>query len=178
MKYRKNGILRYWEIGRLSGLVMLLGLISCKNVTENESNSAGETTQKKIEEVKLAELDGSAIEMSQFEGKTVFLNFWATWCKPCLQEMPSIQRMMEKLKGEDIVFLFASDESPEQIETFKNRFQYPFHYVRAENPEELNIMALPTTFIFNASGKLSYDEMGYRQWDSSDNLELVLKIAK
>ena len=134
--------------------------------------------QKKIEVVKLAELDGGPVDMGKYNGKTVFVNFWATWCKPCLQEMPSIQRMMEKVKEENIVFLFASDETAEQVENFKARNQYPFHFVLLKNSEELNIMALPTTFIFNPNGELVFSEMGVREWDDKANINLIQKIAR
>lgn len=123
-------------------------------------------------------MNGQSLNMEQFNGKTLFINFWATWCKPCLQEMPSIQMTKEILKNEDIVFLFASDESVEQIEGFKTSHDFDFNYVRAENLEELNIMALPTTFIFDKKGKLVFSEMGYKKWDEKINIDLILNISK
>ncbi len=62
-----------------------------------------------LTKVRLKELEGQPINLSQFEGKTVFINFWATWCKPCIQEMPTIEILQDKLKNEKIVFLFASN---------------------------------------------------------------------
>jgi len=158
------------------GILFLLGSAACHNESRHSVDSK-KTTQITIETVKLAELDGTPLEMSRFKGKTVFINFWATWCKPCLQEMPSINRMMEKLKDKQIVFLFASNESAEQVLSFKARNAYPFHYVLAENPEALQIMALPTTFIFNAAGELVFSEMGAREWDDKANIDLIYKIA-
>jgi thiol-disulfide isomerase/thioredoxin len=157
-------------------LALLLWLLGCKGM--NKDKSVPILSDPKFDKVRLSDLENKPIDLKQYKGKTIFLNFWATWCKPCLQEMPSIQRMMGKMKSENIVFLFASDETIEQIEEFKKRNNYPFHFVRAENMEELKIMVLPTTYIFDPLGKLVYDEMGYRQWDSPVNLNLVLKIAK
>jgi thiol-disulfide isomerase/thioredoxin len=131
-----------------------------------------------ISKVKLADLHGQPVDLKQYSGKTVFINFWATWCKPCLQEMPSIQKAMKILENDNVIFLFASDEEADLIEEFKNKHDYRFNYVRVENMEELNIMVLPTTFIFNPDGKLVFSEMGFRKWDDKKNLDLVLNITK
>ena len=65
-----------------------------------------------------------------------------------------------------------------KLKKFKSGHDYNFNYVRAENLAELNIMALPTTFIFNSEGKLVFNEMGYRQWDDQTNIDLILNIVK
>jgi thiol-disulfide isomerase/thioredoxin len=140
--------------------------------------NASTPAKSEIDKVKLTNLSNSPIDLGQYDGKTIFINFWATWCKPCLEEMPSIQKAQGILKDENIVFLFASDETAEQIEKFKSGHDYNFNYVRVENPEELNIMALPTTFIFNPDGKLAFSEMGYRKWDDKSNIDLIINIAK
>ena len=163
-------------IYKIVGL-LFIGLISCEGKQEN-GNDVQKKSSEAINKVKLVDLKGNAIDMTQYQGKTVFLNFWATWCKPCLQEMPSIKSAIEILNNKDIVFLFASDESVEQIEGFKNSHDFDFNYVRAENLEELNIMALPTTFIFDKKGKLVFSEMGYKKWDEKINIDLILNISK
>ena len=158
-------------------LLFVSGIIAC-NGENNNATVTDNKTAESISKLKLADLNGQSIDLEQYNNKTVFVNFWATWCKPCLQEMPSIQRAKEVLKHEDIVFLFASDETAGQIEGFKSVHDYDFNYVRAENLEELNIMALPTTFIFDKKGKLVFSEMGYKKWDDKKNIEMILNIAK
>lgn len=157
--------------------VLLFGITAC-----DEQNREKPETTKEIKiglnQIELSDLSGKLVSMEQFKGKTVFINFWATWCKPCIKEMPSIQNAMEILKGENIEFLFASDELIEQIENFKSSNEYDFNYVRLENPGSLNIMALPTTYIFDPGGKLVFSEMGVRQWDDKSNIELIMNIIK
>lgn len=152
----------------------LMPLYSCND----QKKKPGEVLQNKISSISLVNLKGEKINTSQFAGKTIFINFWATWCKPCLEEMPSIQKAMELLKNEDIEFLFASEEDAEQIDAFKSEQGYNFNYVRVENLAELNIIALPTTFIFNPRGKLVFSEMGYKKWDEKINIDLILNLAK
>lgn len=127
-----------------------------------------------LSKIKLETLQGKAIDLTTYEGRTIFLNFWATWCKPCLQEMPTIEKAMNDLKGEDIVFLFASDEEAEQIESFRSARKFNFEYVRVLNATELNLQALPTTFIFNQDGDLVFNDMGYRDWSIDKNKNLIL----
>lgn len=119
-------------------------------------------------------MNDQPIDLEKYKGKTVFINFWATWCKPCREEMPSIQKAMQILKDEKVEFFFASDESKEQIEEFKEAHHYDFNYVRIDNLVDLNIMGLPTTFIFNRSGELVFSEMGYRKWGDKANIDLIL----
>ncbi|MBI5856851.1 MAG: TlpA family protein disulfide reductase [Sphingobacteriales bacterium] len=156
-------------------LFISLFITGCKNADEKHPAS-GESTGITLDKVKLTGLNGQRIDLSQYNGKTVFVNFWATWCTPCIGEMPSLQQMTEKLKEKKIVFLFASDETTDEIEGFKNTKNYSLDFVRAENFSDLNIMGLPTTFIFDKNGKLAFSEMGAREWDSEESISLITKI--
>jgi thiol-disulfide isomerase/thioredoxin len=129
-----------------------------------------------LEDIKLSALSGEHLDMDKFKNKTVFINFWATWCKPCIREMPTIENAQNLLKDEEVVFLLASNEDTDVIEKFSKKHSYEFRYVKLENMEELNIMALPTTFIFNPDGVLKFSETGYRMWDEPANIDLISKI--
>ncbi|MBY0479253.1 MAG: TlpA family protein disulfide reductase [Chitinophagaceae bacterium] len=155
---------------------VLLLLAACNGQEAADKNK--HTVETEYDKIQLTELDHTAIDLNQYKGKTLFINFWATWCRPCIEEMPSIQKMQEQLNDKNIVYLFASNETVEQIEKFKQKHPYPFHYVRAENMESLNIMALPTTFIINPTGKLVFSEMGYRKWDAKENIDLLINAGK
>ncbi|HET9744306.1 MAG TPA: TlpA disulfide reductase family protein, partial [Chitinophagaceae bacterium] len=127
--------------------------------------------------IKLTDLKGVSIDLIKYKGKVVFINFWATWCKPCIEEIPTIKNAIGILNNDGIEFLFASDETTEQIESFEKKHSYKLNYVKAGNLEELGIMVLPTTFIFNREGKQVFSEMGYRKWDDKANLDLLSQIA-
>ena len=131
-----------------------------------------------ILKIRLTTLEDTPIDLSKYKGKTVFINFWATWCKPCVLEMPTIRNAMDSLRNENIEFLFASDENVEDIKSFENMYGYHFNYYRADNIEELAIMVLPTTFIFDKNGKRVYSEAGYHDWNEPKNFDMLLKLAK
>lgn len=156
-------------------LVLVISIVSCKEPLK-EKNTKPEPERNDTERVKLADLDGQHIQLDQYKGKTIFLNFWATWCKPCIREIPSIKAAKDSLSKEGIVFLFASDEVPELIKEFKTDHNPDLNYVRVLNLEELNIQGLPTTYVYNPNGQLVFAETGYRKWDDSANIQMLLKI--
>jgi thiol-disulfide isomerase/thioredoxin len=161
---------------RIYPLIFVLALIvSCKQ--KNERNNVKRISPLLISEIKLSNLMSEPIDLLQYKGRTVFINFWATWCKPCVAEMPSLQRMTKKLDGENIVFLFASDETGREIEEFKRTKGYTLDFVKAGNLSDLNVMGLPTTFIFDKNGELVFSEIGARQWDSVESISLITQIS-
>ena len=157
-------------------LFLLIILYACGDGTRPKDISKDQTAQQigTSAQLVLTDLTDQPIDLEKYKGKTVFINFWATWCKPCREEMPSIKEAMNILKDEKVEFFFASDESKEQIEDFKKAHDYNFNYVRAENLANFRIMGLPTTFIFNPGGELVFSEMGYRKWDEKANIDLIL----
>lgn len=152
-------------------------LFGCGRLKENNDPS-GKQSYPEIAKIRLLDLEGQPIRFADYKGRAVFVNFWATWCKPCIEEMASIENAQLKLSGKGVVFLLASNESVSQIEEFRNSHKYKIDFVRIDNFEEQNIQALPTTFIFNSNGSLRFSEMGSRNWNDTSNINLILKIAK
>ena len=149
------------------------------------SLNAQETPAKKektraLPSVEVKTTDAKTVNTSTFanDGKPIVICFWATWCKPCVEEMPTIKNAINSLKEQDIQFLFASDESKEEIEAFDKEHQFGFNYVKTNNIEQFGIIGLPTTFIFDKEGKKIFSEMGYRKWDEKDNLDILFKSIK
>jgi thiol-disulfide isomerase/thioredoxin len=156
-------------------IILLFCAAGCaKKPGETSTNTTAERT---VGDIRLYELSDKPVDPDQFKGKIVFVNVWATWCAPCIKEMPSINLVKRKLADEGIEFLFASNESIETIEEFARESQFDIRFVHLQNFEEMNIPALPTTFIFDADGNLAYSESGFRQWDDSASVELIKRIA-
>ncbi len=95
-------------------LITLIAIIDCNGTNDNKPVPEKQTGPE-LSNVILSDLNGIAINLEQYKGKTMFINFWATWCKPCLKEMPSIEKAQELLKNKNIEFLFASNETADQI---------------------------------------------------------------
>lgn len=156
-------------------LLLILMMFACNDNSGKKGINNKATTD--IGKINLTNLSEEPVDLDQLNGKVVFINFWASWCKPCIAEMPSIKNAMDSLKSEKIEFLFATDESAKEIESFEAKHKFGFNYLKTPGFEELNIMGLPTTFIFDKNGKQVFSEMGYRKWDDKTNLDLLLKIA-
>lgn len=151
-------------------------LLSCSN-PKQEQEQAQETEKAEkgdeinISAIELTDLEGNSVHWEELKGKKVFLNFWATWCRPCIMEMPSMDKAYQALRDENFVFLVASYEAPEKIRNFqeKQNFSFPFVHMKT-NLEELNIYSIPTTFIINEEGELIKTVVGSREWDTPEML--------
>jgi len=161
---------------RIICFALLFGLLGCNGQSKDKPVPVIRQDWE-FDRVKLTDLKRRPIDLKQYQGKTIFINFWATWCKPCIEEMPSIKKAQNILRNEDLVFLLASGENVEEIDAFRNAHDYKFNYARIENSEELGIQVLPTTFIFNPEGQLIFSEQGNRKWDEKNNIDMILKIA-
>ena len=156
-------------------VVLTLGLPGCTSKPDEQQDKLPEAI---VDRINLVDLDGNSIDLKDLKGKTVFLNFWATWCKPCIAEMPDIDAAAKMLKDEDFVFLAASDESMEKIEKYVAGVDYSFRFVRSKTSVfDMEIMALPTTMIINNKGEIVYNEVGARKWDSEAEINNLRELA-
>lgn len=146
---------------------LLIGLISCQPEKDTF-----------ISKIKLADLKGETLDKEQFKNKIVILNLWATWCTPCIREMPDLVKMQNELPS-DFVLLLASDESLEKIQQFTERrpFDLPFTQIQT-SVESLGVYSLPTTFIIGKDGQLLETLVGAREWDSSEQIEQLKTYLK
>ncbi len=158
---------------------LLLSILSIDCSTK-ENNAAQEQAAEAdiLTSIKLTNLNGEPIDLKQYSGKTIFLNFWATWCRPCIEEMPSIARAKNEFQENDIIFLFASDEASKRIVSFKEKNKFDLNFVKVTNLEDLNIQVLPTTYIINKNGKIKFSESGFRKWNDPANIEIIKQIIE
>ena len=118
------------------------------------------------------DLYDNKVDLSAFKGKKVLINYWATWCGPCIQEMPSLLKAQEALKAENYVFLLVSDEAIKRISRFKDRKNYNFTYLKSTiSLASMRIFTLPTTVIFNEDGKKVKTMVGAIEWDSKQMIK-------
>ena len=167
-----------------SGLLILL---ACQPKLEKEtSNTASEPPvatnneeKNPVDLIQLVDLKGQVVDLHDFIGKPIFLNFWATWCRPCIAEMPSIVRAEKLLAEDDYVFLLASDESTQKIIRFKNLQDFPLNFVRLEsNFVNLGIASIPTTLIIGRDGQIAMNHVGALNWDSPEMIEKLKTVAQ
>lgn len=122
----------------------------------------------------LLSLDDLLVNFSSSKEKVVLVNFWATWCPPCVAEMPSLQKLYE-VYGDKIDFYFITSEEPEKVKAFitKNKYSFPVYLQKFKAPDEIKAEVLPTTYVLSKSGEIVVDEEGVADWNSEKFKKLV-----
>ncbi len=127
----------------------------------------------------VTDLTGKEMPMAEMKGKVIFLNFWATWCGPCRAEMPSLQRLYDKLKARDMNFLFVSNEEPDVVKKFieEGKYSFPVYVVKGKRPRQLSPGGIPTTYIFSPDGELAFDHTGSAAWDTAKTVDFLTALG-
>jgi len=116
-------------------------------------------------------LDGRGFDIDLLAGQKVFVNFWATWCAPCIREIPSINNAAQALEDEGYIFLFASDEDAETISTFLDERQFPGNFIRLNDFfASYGIGAVPSSWLLDENGDVTKTWAGAYEWDSEEML--------
>ncbi|MGM0375359.1 MAG: redoxin domain-containing protein [Bacteroidota bacterium] len=112
--------------------------------------------------------------LEKFHGRPVFLNFWATWCPPCIAEMPSIQELYDDYKDK-VAFVLVSNESQEVIDAFMERHDYdlPVYSLTGNKPDIFETSTIPSTYFIGPSGRLLISKTGAARWNSRKVREMI-----
>lgn len=125
----------------------------------------------------IRDMEGNQILFSSLNEKPVFLNFWATWCPPCVAELPGIIDLYEKYK-DDVNFILVSNESMARVLTFgkTHNFNRALFYQNTSVPSDFSSQSIPTTFIINKDGLVVVSEKGAARWNSERIEEVIEKL--
>ena len=141
-------------------------------------------TGRPLPDFTLTDLHGKEHKLSHLKGKVVMVNFWATYCTPCIKEMPSMQRLDKKFKGNPFQILAINmAEDHASVEAFMKR-----HKIEVTFPILLNtagdvaeawmVTAVPTTFVIDRQGHIRYALYGAIEWDSDEVIKTVDDLMK
>src|SRR4030066_464396 len=133
---------------------------------------------KKAPDFSLIDLNGKRVVLKQFKGKVIFLNFWATWCGPCKEEMPSLEVLHRQFKEKNFVLLTISVdyEGIKPVQEFINKHQYTFPVLldpKGETLDLFEVKGIPTTFLIDKKGKMVGKAIGPRNWESLEIVSLI-----
>mgnify|MGYP001604435828 CR=1 FL=1 len=135
---------------------------------------------EKHKDIELTDLNDQKIQFSSLQGKVIFINFWATWCIPCVSELPSMQRLYDKLKNEEqIVFLFIGDEEQKTLQDFLKNHNLNIPVYRITNGAlPLERPVIPMTYIIYKDGKNLYKHSGSAVWDTEEMINGLKNLMK
>ncbi len=133
---------------------------------------------EKIEapEFTLKDLNGREVSLKDHRGKIVFLNFWATWCPPCRDEMPSMEKLYNEFRNEDFVILAIDlQESERRVKAFRDEFKLNFPILLDSDGMiglAYGVRSIPTTYLVDREGYLIGGALGARDWASKEAFNL------
>lgn len=119
------------------------------------------------------------INFNDTKGKVVLVNFWATWCPPCIAEMPSLQDLYNDY-NDKIEFLFVTDESFEVVNAFltKNKYSFDVYRPMSNYNEIFEIKSIPRTFLIDQKGTIVIDKIGAANWNSNKVRETINELIQ
>ncbi|OGW56802.1 MAG: hypothetical protein A2Y48_10665 [Nitrospirae bacterium RIFCSPLOW2_12_42_9] len=130
----------------------------------------------------LKDINNRNISLKNFRGKIVILNFWATWCGPCRQEMPSMERLHQQFKDRGLVILaIASGDDTKSVNSFITKYNLTFPALIDKDLEVTDIYkvwALPTTYFINSKGQIIGVAQGSRDWNTKEATQYITSIFK
>lgn len=123
------------------------------------------TSASSAVEMQLEKIDGGFDKLSQYRGKWVVVNYWATWCPPCVEEMPDLQNFHDdhKLKDAVVIGINSEDVSTEKLKTFleDNFISYPIYVSEPSYKSALGTLpGMPTTFVLSPAGNVEAKQVG------------------
>ncbi len=133
--------------------------------------------------LKLENLKGEILDLKDETGKVVLVQFWATYCSPCREEMPSMNNLIKKLEAEKVPFKIIAvnmGETKEEVQKFVDEVKPEFTVLMDEKGENLqawNVYAAPSNFVIDTKGKIRYTLYGAVEWDSDVITKAIRELA-
>jgi peroxiredoxin len=162
---------------RIFIVLMLLGLSSLISAQDSE------VTETEAANFVLENIEGDIVELNEYIGEgPILISFWATWCKPCKEELPHVQELLEKYEEKGLtVFAISTDseKSVAKVKPYIKSHNYTFEVLLDTNSEVARsyyVRSVPFTLIIDQAGKVVYQQLGYRKGDEIKVEEVISKL--
>jgi cytochrome c biogenesis protein CcmG/thiol:disulfide interchange protein DsbE len=162
--------MRWWKVGlTLAAIGSMVGLLAYGFTTDPRAIPSI-LTGKPAPDFSLTLFDGRTIRLSDFRGKVVFLNFWASWCPPCRAEARMLEQAWQRYKDQGVVFLGVEIQDKE--EAARGFIQeFGITYINGRDPQnriaiDYGVYGIPETFFIDKDGRITYKQIGAQSWET------------
>lgn len=129
----------------------------------------------------LKDIEGLSKGLRDYQGRVVLVHFWATWCIPCKDELPTINALWDKFKDQGLVIVAVAEDSKKAVEPFAKENNLKFTVLIDQYGKAFRsygVRALPTSYLVNRTGNIEGIAIGQRDWSRSDTEELINGLLK
>jgi peroxiredoxin len=162
--------------------VLLVGRVAVATEHLFEAMGMAKVSGKAAPDFTLPDIDGQHISLQEYRGKVIFLNFWATWCIPCREEMPALEQLHQKYQSKGLVVVAINlKESAEQVKGFFQKHTLSFPALLDHNGtifREYLVAGMPTTYLIDRDSQILARGIGARDWTRPEALELIGALLK
>lgn len=157
-------------IGRIQQLILSTGIITPTLAEEEKPVSY---------DFWLEDMNGNKVSFESFKDQVVFLNFWATWCPPCVAEMPDIHDLyLENDKAEFVMISMDKDEMKAKSFVQRKGFEFPIYFLRSTLPPTYNTQSIPTTYLIDKEGLVKVENHGMAKYNTPTFKQLLDELSK
>jgi len=170
-----------WPVLRAFAVMLWVMMASATALAQSPNSGLSPVMERPpAPDFQLTNLDGELVSLSDFKGKVVVVNFWATWCPPCRAEMPSMQRAWQALQDQDVMMLAIHvGGNEDKIWSFVGDYELDFPILIDPDSAVADawpMKGLPSTFVVDPQGRIAYRAIGGREWDDADILAPIFAL--
>jgi cytochrome c biogenesis protein CcmG, thiol:disulfide interchange protein DsbE len=187
MSYQEDKAMRCRVVRQVTTIVAVLGLLSVGKVADAreplfEAMGMAKVPPKAAPDFTLPTIDGKQVSLREYRGKVVFLNFWATWCIPCREEMPGLERLHQTYQSQGLAIISIDlKESAEQVKAFLQQHGLSFPALLDQSGSVFRdylVAGMPTTYLIGRDGMLLARGVGGRDWLRAEGQEFIKELIK
>jgi thiol-disulfide isomerase/thioredoxin len=187
MNAQEENVMRRKVVCQMATIVAALGLLlggKAADAREHlfEAMGMAKVPPKAAPDFSLPDIDGQQVSLQQYRGKVVFLNFWATWCIPCREEMPALERLHQTYHAQDLAIVSIDlKESADQVKIFFQKHSLSFPALLDQDGSVFRdylVAGMPTTYLIDREGTLLARGVGGRDWTRAEALQLIQELIK
>ncbi len=161
--------------GKVQQAVLITGVMNAGTLDDEDQVDASY-------DLKLIDSEGQTLDLEELKGKAIFMNIWATWCAPCVAEMPNINKLYGNVgSNENIVFLMISeDKTMDRAKNWidKKGFDFPIYKLASPLPEVYETGVVPSTFVISPEGKVVVKKTGMANYNAKRFRKFITKLAQ